>query len=431
MLRKKYTSSPAILAPAASYVVQVRARRARAAERARALSTRPAPARATRRLGARHQEPLGIALIITPFNYPLNQVVTPLAEAFAAGCVAVVKPSELCAAVSALLAQLLPQFCAGALVRAGGGEMGARLLTRAWGAIFFAGSNAVGRSVALAAALTGAKLTLQLGGRNPVVIDDTCNMAQAARRIMFAKTLNCGATCVAPNHAYVTRDATDAFVAALKDAVREMYGETPMKSAAYSRVVDDGTAARLWNMLEEAHGGTIVLGGQVDVAGRNVAPTVVLNPSASSRLIATEVLGPVLSVVQVESVSDALALVQAQCDAHAPLAAYLFTTNNELVDEFTRRVRSASLVVNDVGCQLYNHALPFGGVGHSGVGAVNGSAQFASAFSHERAVMTRPGGGSARGGMLESALRFPPFTKNQLWLMWQTLPRVFQVPSTY
>lgn len=315
------------------------------------------------------------------------------------------------------------------MVRQGDGEMGARLLTRRWDLVHFMGSREVGQKVAVAAAMTGSKLVLHVGGINPAVIAADCNIKVAARRLIAAKTTFCGQSCLAPNHVYVPRSIIEELSVALKEALLQMYGDKPMDNPEYGRIVSEAAAAQMWNKLEDKHGGTIVVGGQVDVAWRNVAPTIVLNPALTSRLMTTEVFGPILSLFTVETAEDGIALAEAECARQAPLAAYIFTANTELVDEFSRRVRSSSLVVNDVALQLSNLALPMGSLGGGSGGTLFGSAPYASAFWHPKAVMSRHVAGA--GGLLENTMRFPPFSKNAVWLMSKVLSRVVQTWSSY
>lgn len=397
LTRKRYVGTPALFAGAASYVVA---------------------------------EPLGIVLILVPFNHPISLAIAPLVEALAAGNVVVIKPSEKCVESSKMLADRLAQYCAeSVVVREGDGEVGARLLTRRWDLVHFMGSREVGSKVAKAAALTGSRVVLHVGGINPVVIAEDCNIKVAAKRLIAAKTMFCGQSCTTPNHCYVPRAIIEEFGAALKEAVQQMYGDKPLDSPHYSRIVTETAAAQMWNKLEDAHGGTIIVGGQVDVASRGVAPTVVVNPALTSRLMTTEVFGPILSLVMVETVEDGIALAEAECARQAPLAAYIFTANPELVEEFSRRVRSGSLMVNDVALHLFNLALPMGSLSGGSSGTLFGSAPYASAFWHPRAVMSRHV--ASTGGLLENAMRFPPFSKNVIWLMSKVLSLTVQVTSSY
>lgn len=376
-MRDEHVPTPALLCPASSFV---------------------------------RREPLGVCLLIGPFNYPLQLLLCPLIGALAAGNCAVLKPSERAPATSALLARALPAYCAGVAVVEGGPDVGAELAARRWGLTFFTGAKATGQRVARAAAATLTPTVLELGGKTPVLVDGTVDPALAARRLAWGKTLGCGQTCVAPDLILVTRAAAEPLLGALGAALRSFYGPSARESADYGRMVDGAAVARLRAALDEPHGGRLYCGGQTDEAARYVAPTIVVDPAPSSQLMRHETLGPVLVVLTVESVEAGLALLEARAAVEEPLCACVFSADAAVHAALLARVRSGAVLVNDCVVHAAHPHLPFGGVGLSGHGAYHGRASY-EAFSHARAVLVRPAHAALE---LDRPLRYPPYSAPQL-----------------
>lgn len=353
------------------------------------------------------REPLGVCLIIAPFNYPLQLALAPLLGALAAGNCAVLKPSERCAATSALLARYLPSYCAGVLVVEGGSHVSLELTRRRWGLVFFTGSLRVGQAVAQATARTLTPTVLELGGKSPVIVDGTADLDVTARRLAWGKTVNCGQTCIAPDYVVVERAAAQPLLDALARALSAMYGADPRTSADYGLMVDRAAVARMRQLLAvEDHGGRLVLGGECDEERRFVAPSVVLEPRLSSRLMVEEIFGPILPVVVVESAEAAIALVEQRCAQHEPLSLYVFSEDRAFVGRALSAIPSGSALVNDVLLHFGNPNLPFGGIGPSGQGKYHGAASF-RCFSHERSVLLR----STKPHLeIERLPRYPPYT---------------------
>lgn len=338
------------------------------------------------------REPLGVALIIGPWNYPVQLVLAPLAGALAAGCTAVVKPSEVAPATSAALARLVPRYLderAVAVVEGGVPETTA-LLRQRWDTIFYTGNSNVGRVVARAAAEHLTPVTLELGGKSPVIVDRSARIDVAARRIAWGKLLNAGQTCVAPDHVLVHESVHDELVDRLADAIRSMYGDDPSRSPDYARIVSDRHFRRVVGLIDGAGPSgrrpTVALGGERDPEDRYVAPTILTDVADDAPCMAEEIFGPVLPVIPVRDVDEAIERVNR---GPKPLALYAFAEDRAVLDRVVDRTSSGGVCLNHVVFHLTAPSLPFGGVGESGMGAYHGRASI-DAFSHRRSVMTKP-----------------------------------------
>jgi acyl-CoA reductase-like NAD-dependent aldehyde dehydrogenase len=341
------------------------------------LALRPARARV-------RSEPLGVVLVMGPWNYPVQLLLKPLVSALAAGNCAVLKPSESAPAASACLARLVERHLDPQIVRVveGGRDVGRSLARLPFDHIYFTGGIAAGSAVLQAAAELLVPVTLELGGKNPCFVDRSADVEVAARRIVWGKFLNAGQTCVAPDHVLVHRDRADELMAALRARILHALGPDPRFSPDYGRIVHSRHLARLRRLLE---GTEVVHGGDFDEVERYLAPTLVWNPDPDSPIMAEEIFGPVLPVVPVDDLQEALAWLR---ERPTPLAVYLFSGDRSSVRAFEDSSRSGGLVVNDVVVQAMSPELPFGGLGMSGMGAGQGKAGF-DTFSHRRAVVER------------------------------------------
>jgi aldehyde dehydrogenase (NAD+) len=342
-------------------------------------------------------EPKGVALIIAPWNYPLSMVLAPLVGVISAGCAAVLKPSEVTSHTSAILARLLPQYLDPEMyvVVEGAVEETTALLAQRWDHIFYTGNERVGQIVMSAAAKHLTPVTLELGGKSPVLVDASADIEVTAARIAWGKFLNAGQTCVAPDHVLVQREVAPQLLDALARRIREFYGDDPQQSPDFGRIASERHAARFATLLQ---GQRLHCGGRVDVADRYVAPTLVIDPAPDSPLMQEEIFGPVLPVIAVDSMETAMRQVAAR---PKPLALYLFSRNPALEDEVASRLSAGSVCFNDVVIFMAAQELPFGGVGNSGIGRYSGWYGFET-FSHMKPVMKR----SFR---LDSSLRYPPY----------------------
>lgn len=357
-------------------------------------------------------EPLGVALVIAPWNYPIQLVVEPMAVALAAGNAVVCKPSEMSPSCAAVLARLLPKYLdeEAVVVVEGGVPETTALLAERFDHIFFTGSTAVGKVVMEAAAKHLTPVTLELGGKSPTIVAADADVSIAAHRIAWGKFLNAGQTCIAPDYVLVHDSIKDRFVDELTSAIGEFYGADPHQSADFGRIVNERHHGRLTGLLD-ASGGEVVCGGEHDVADRFIAPTVVLDPDLDSGLMQEEIFGPLLPVIGVESVAEAIEFVNAR---PKPLALYVYTGSKATADRVVQRTSSGGVCVNHSLLHILPESLPFGGVGPSGMGAYHGREGF-DAFSHLKSVMRRP-------TKPENAMAYPPYTPSKL----KVLKRVFR-----
>lgn len=342
-------------------------------------------------------EPLGVALVVAPWNYPLQLQLAPVVGALAAGDAMVMKPSELAPATARLLADLAPAYLDERAVRVvtGGADVASALLEQRWDHIFYTGGERVGRIVAHAAAEHLTPTVLELGGACPVWVDRTADLAVAARRIVWAKLLNAGQTCIAPNHVFVDASVRDALVAELRAAIAEQHPE-PRTSPDYGRMVSQ---AHLERVAERLGDGTAIVGGQVDAADRYVAPTLLGDVAHDAPVVTEETFGPILPVVPLASADAFVAL---QRDRPKPLALYAFGARGVL-DRLERDTTSGAFGRNVAVAHVMVRGLPFGGVGASGHGGYHGRRSF-DLFSHAKAVLSKP----TRPETL--SLVFPPIT---------------------
>lgn len=336
-------------------------------------------------------EPRGVCLIIAPWNYPFNLALSPLVTALAAGNTAIIKPSELTPQVSALIRRLVSETFPDDLVAVFEGDqhVAQALLELPFNHIFFTGSPAVGRIVMTAAAKHLASVTLELGGKSPVIVDRSADLRQAARDIMWGKLANNGQTCIAPDHIYVHEAVRDDFVAEAEQAVRRAYGdstEARLASPDYCRIVNDRHFQRLLSLYTEASAGgaTTLFGGQTDAAQRYFAPTLVSNVPAGSRLLEEEIFGPILPLLPFTDLEQVLADINAR---PKPLALYVFARDRDLVERVLSATSAGGSCVNHNLLHYLNGELPFGGVNGSGIGKSHGVHGFRE-FSNQRAVLT-------------------------------------------
>jgi aldehyde dehydrogenase (NAD+) len=344
-------------------------------------------------LGSRAEvrcEPRGVALILAPWNYPVFLTLAPLIGALAAGCRAIVRPSEKAPATREVLAALVAEAFAPEDVACVGGEvdMAETLLALPFDHIFFTGSTRVGKVVMKAAAEHLASVTLELGGKSPCIVDDGADVGRAAGRIAWGRFINGGQTCVAPDYVLVHRSLERPLLDALATSVRTMFGRDDAAQRAtpdYARLIDDGHAARIAGLIEAsvAAGARVECGGGIDLAQRYVAPTILGNVSFEMPIMGEEIFGPVLPVLTYDSLDAALAAINAR---PKPLALYVFTPHDGVAQRVIAGTSSGGVLVNDTILHLANPNLPFGGVGESGMGNYHGYYGF-KAFSHERAVM--------------------------------------------
>jgi aldehyde dehydrogenase (NAD+) len=350
-------------------------------------------------------EPLGVVLIISPWNYPIGLLLSPLVGAVAAGNAVVLKPSEVTPHTSAALAKRIPEYMdpeAITLVEGGVPETTA-LLEQRFDHIFYTGNGRVAQVVMQAAARNLTPVTLELGGKSPCIVHEDADIETAARRIAWGKFVNAGQTCIAPDYVLVHESQEEALVGALERSVGEFYGDDPKTTPDYARIVDHRHHERLSTLMKD---GTPAFGGDLDAEQKYVAPTVLRNVSPHAPIMQDEIFGPILPILSVKSIDEAIEFVNGR---EKPLALYLFTQSSSVEDDVLRRTSSGGACVNGTLMHIMDARLPFGGVGASGMGAYHGRHSFET-FSHRKSVLTR-------GTRFDPKLMYPPYSERLAKLM--------------
>lgn len=343
-------------------------------------------------------EPLGVVLIMSAWNYPIQLLFGPLIPALAAGNAVLLKPSEIAASSSRLIAELVPDYLDSRAVRVveGAVEETTALLKLRFDHIFYTGGAAVGRIVMRAAAEHLTPVTLELGGKSPCVVDRGADLTSAARRLIWGKTLNAGQTCIAPDYVLVHPDDRDGLVSAMDDELNNMFGSDRLNNVDYCKIINRRHFDRLAGYLDA---GNLAIGGKLDADSERIEPTVLTAVKASDPIMQEEIFGPILPILDSDSLEASIDFIRAR---EKPLAAYLFTRSGKSEKQFVDQVSAGSMLVNDVIFFMSVPDLPFGGVGESGMGCYHGQAGF-DRLSHLKAVMRR-----ARWP--EISIRFAPYT---------------------
>ena len=331
------------------------------------------------------REPLGVVTVIAPWNYPVQLLLAPLIGALAAGNTVVLKPSELAVATSTLLARLVPAYLDREAVSVveGGIPETTELLAQRVDHIFYTGNGAVARIVLQAAALHLTPVTLELGGKSPVWVDASADLASAARRIAWGRFVNAGQTCVAPDYVLTTPAVAARLEPLLVDAITDLYGADPKSSPDYGRIVNERQFGRLAAMLGQ---GRLVAGGATDAAELYIAPTVLADVDPASAVLTEEIFGPILPIVTVSGLDEGIRFIGAR---EKPLALYAFTRSRTAERAILARTSSGAVGLGAPMSHLMVPGLPFGGVGASGMGSYHGEGSVAL-FSHDRAALRTP-----------------------------------------
>ena len=348
-----------------------------------------------------YSEPLGVVLIIAPWNYPFQLLMAPLIGPIAAGNCAILKPSEVTPHTSAMIAKLLPRYLDPTCfeVIEGGVKETTKLLEERFDHIFYTGNGTVGRIVMRAAAEHLTPVTLELGGKSPAIVDATADLDVAAHRIVWGKFFNAGQTCVAPDHVLVEESVHDALVTRMVAAVREFYGDQPQDSDSYARIVNEKHHDRLVKLLDAPGKHEVACGGTHDRSDRYIAPTILTDVHDDSPTMADEIFGPILPVLAMRDVDQAIARVNAH---DKPLALYVFSSDTATQEKVLAETSSGGASVNHIWLHLACPELPFGGVGESGIGAYHGHHSF-DLFSHKKSVLKKP-------TALDPTILYPPYT---------------------
>jgi aldehyde dehydrogenase (NAD+) len=345
------------------------------------------------------KEPLGVVLIIGPWNYPFQLLINPLIGAIAAGNCVILKPSEFAAATDAVMKKIIEAIFPKEYVLYVQGD-GATVIPQmmnnfSFDHVFYTGSTLVGKIVYKMAAERLVPVTLELGGKSPCVVEADANIKVAARRIAVTKFNNCGQMCVAPDYVLVHESKKDELVQALKDTIQNFFTDKPEESYNYGKIINEKQFNRLTGYLSS---GNILSGGRTDKANLFIEPTLIENVSMNDAIMKDEIFGPILPIISFNKKEDAMKII----DLHPnPLAFYVFTSNNTKEKDWMNSVAFGGGCVNNASWHLTNHHLPFGGRGFSGTGNYHGKYSF-DTFSHNKAVMKTP-------TWFDPDIKYPPF----------------------
>lgn len=352
-------------------------------------------------------EPYGSVLIIGPYNYPFQLLIEPLIGAMAAGNTALLKPSEMTPNVSKVVKEMIEDTFDKEYIGCveGGIDTNTSLINDKFDYIFFTGSAAVGKIVMQAAAKNLVPVTLELGGKSPVIVDESANIKEAARRIIWGKTANAGQTCVAPDYVVVHERVKDELIREMKNALTEYYGEDIEKNDSFGRIVSGRYFNRIKAMIEEDKDG-IVFGGHWNEEERYIEPTLIEISSENAATMQEEIFGPVLPIMTYKNLDSIITKIR---NLPKPLALYLFTRNKSVESKVLSEISSGNACVNDTITHTANPYLPFGGVGNAGIGAYHGKDSFIT-FSHRKGILKKP-------ASINSSIIYPSFTEKQLKLI--------------
>ncbi|EFA75481.1 aldehyde dehydrogenase [Heterostelium album PN500] len=329
------------------------------------------------------KDPLGVALIISPWNYPVNLALVPLIGAIAGGNCALLKLSRHSASTGELMFRLLNKYMdtdCFSFDYEGGAQYITDLLEFKWDHIFFTGSVNVGRIVYQAAAKFLTPVTLELGGKNPCIVDKNINMKLAAKKIVWGKCWNAGQTCIGLDYLLVHKSVLDELLEECKAVMKEFFGEDIKASTSYARVISKQHTERLSKLFNN---GKVVIGGDADIETNYISPTFIVEPDLESPLMTEEIFGPVLPIITYENIDEAIEFIQGRAN---PLTLYLFSRDQAIQDRVLESTQSGSVMFNDVLLHFTNPHLPFGGSGDSGIGAYHGKLTF-DTFTHRRALV--------------------------------------------
>lgn len=347
-------------------------------------------------------EPLGQVLIIGPWNYPFQLMLSPLVGAIAAGNCAILKPSELAPATSQVVAELITATFNRAYIAVveGDAAVSQQLLAEKFDHIFFTGGTAVGRIVMTAAAQHLTPVTLELGGKSPCIVEPDCHLERTAKRITWGKFINAGQTCIAPDYLLVHRSIKSELVGLIKKYLIEFYGESPETSPDYGRIIHQRHFDRLTELLQQ---GQILIGGERNPLTRYFAPTVIDGVDWADPIMQEEIFGPILPILEYDSLEEAITWVN---ERPKPLALYFFCRDRQKQAHVLRSTSSGGVCINDTVMQVGVNSLPFGGVGESGMGSYHGKATF-STFSHDKSILKK-------AFWLDLDWRYAPYTAQKL-----------------
>ena len=341
-------------------------------------------------------EPLGISLIVSPWNYPFALTILPLIASIAAGNCTVLKPSEISKNTEKVILEMITKYFDEKFISVicGGVEISQKLLKEKFDYIFFTGGEKVGKIVMKAAAENLTPITLELGGKSPCIVDENCDLQKATRRITWGKFLNAGQTCVAPDYLLVQKNVKGKLITEIKKYILEFYGESPQESKDFGKIINENHFDRLSELLKE---GEVIFGGKTNREKLYISPTLIKKIPENARIMNEEIFGPILPILEFSQASEAINFINRK---PKPLALYIFSRDKRFRHRVISETSSGGVCINDTIVHLTASNLPFGGVGNSGFGKYHGKAGF-DTFSHQKSVFRQT-------LLFDMPKRFPP-----------------------
>ena len=345
-----------------------------------------------------YNEPFGHVLIIAPWNYPFQLLMSPLLGAISAGNVITLKPSEFAINTANVVEEMISEFFDQQYISViqGDKEINQELLNKKWDYIFFTGSTKIGKIIYKAAASNLTPVTLELGGKSPVIVDKDANLDKAAKRIVWGKLLNAGQTCIAPDYLFVHKDVKKDFLNKLKFYINSFYGDNLEKSKFYTKIINKNNVLRLQTLIQDVD---IYCGGKVNVENSYFEPTIINNVKPNDLIMDEEIFGPILPILEFNDLNNVINFIN---DRPKPLSLYYFSNNKKNQKKILNETSSGGVAINEVVMHIVNNNMPFGGVGESGIGKYHGKYSFKT-FSNAKSVLKK-------SNFLDSKIRFAPFT---------------------
>ncbi|XP_071645533.1 aldehyde dehydrogenase, dimeric NADP-preferring isoform X2 [Temnothorax longispinosus] len=367
------------------------------------------------------KDPYGVVLVMGAWNYPVQLNILPMMGAIAAGNCVIVKPSEIATATAKYLYETIPKYldtdCCRVIM--GGVSETTELLKQRFDYIFYTGSSTIGKLVRKAANEFLTPVTLELGGKSPVYIDNTVDMAMAAKRILWGKCVNVGQTCIAPDYMLCTPEVQSKFIEEAKKILQEWYGDNPRENPDLARIITDKHYQRLVNYINDKT--KIAIGGDVNPAEKFISPTILTDVKSTDSIMQEEIFGPILPIINVNNAYEAINFINSR---ESPLVLYVFSTSKRVQDLIIDQVSSGAVCVNDTLLQYTVDTLPFGGVGYSGMGAYHGKFTF-DTFTHKKGCLIRNYNKVAE---ILAKSRFPPYSDKNLKILRRLIERRPSLP---
>ena len=357
-----------------------------------------------------YKQPYGVCLIMSPWNYPFYLCISPLIGAIIGGNCAVVKPSELSPNTSKIIKEMIEKYFNKEYIAVIEGEVEVNkyLLTKKFDYIFFTGSPAVGKVVMEAAAKELIPCTLELGGKSPCIVDESCDIDMSAKKIVWGKLLNGGQTCIAPDYVIAHHNIKEDLIEAMKKYIKLFYGEEPMKSKDYTSIINERHFNRITGLIDE---NKVVYGGKNNKESLKIEPTIIDKVTINDKVMNDEIFGPLIPILEFENIDEVVEIVEVNKN---PLALYVFTKNKNFEKAIICRISFGGGCVNDTIMHISNHNAPFGGIGNSGIGSYHGRRSY-DAFTHEKTIL--------KSSSIDIPFKYPPYSKKAL----QLLKKAFEI----